>query len=66
MSEPQSAAFPVRFQGRAVAALAVYAPENDAFGIEELRLLDEVAGDLSRLDVPPALSELGYRRHERK
>ncbi|MEJ0037579.1 MAG: PAS domain S-box protein [Gammaproteobacteria bacterium] len=41
------AAFPVRFQGRAAAALAVYAPEGDAFGIEELRLLDEVAGDLS-------------------
>ena len=41
------AAFPVRFQSRAAAALAVYAPESDAFGIEELRLLDEVAGDLS-------------------
>ena len=41
------AAFPVRFQARAAAALAVYAPEDDAFGIEELRLLDEVAGDVS-------------------
>jgi PAS domain S-box-containing protein len=41
------AAFPVRFQNRAAAALVVYAPEGDAFGIEELRLLDEVAGDVS-------------------
>jgi PAS domain S-box-containing protein len=41
------AAFPVRFQNRAVAALVVYAAEGDAFGIEELRLLDEVAGDVS-------------------
>ena len=41
------AAFPVRFQNRAAAALVVYAAEGDAFGIEELRLLDEVAGDVS-------------------
>jgi len=41
------AAFPVRFHRKSVAALAVYAPDDDAFGIEELRLLDEVAGDVS-------------------
>ena len=41
------AAFPIRFQNRAAAALVVYAPEDDAFGLEELRLLDEVAGDVS-------------------
>jgi PAS domain S-box-containing protein len=40
-------AFPVRFQARAAAALVVYTAEADAFGIEELRLLDEVAADVS-------------------
>jgi PAS domain S-box-containing protein len=41
------AAFPIRFQNRTAGALAVYGRDDDAFGREELRLLDEVAGDLS-------------------
>ncbi len=40
-------AFPIRFQDRAVAALVVYASAENAFGSEELRLLDEVASDVS-------------------
>ncbi len=40
-------AFPIHFQGRSIAVLAVYAREADAFGTEELRLLDEVASDVS-------------------
>jgi len=41
------AAFPIRFQDRVIAALAVYARSDDAFAHDELRLLDEVAGDVS-------------------
>ena len=41
------AALPIRFQGRVTAALAVYARGEDAFGLNDLRLLDEVAGDVS-------------------
>jgi PAS domain S-box-containing protein len=41
------ASFPIRFQSRTVAALSVYSRGEDVFGKEELRLLDEVAGDVS-------------------
>ena len=41
------AALPIRFQTRVTAALAVYARGEDAFGPDDLRLLDEVAGDVS-------------------
>jgi PAS domain S-box-containing protein len=41
------AAFPIRFQNRVTAALAVYARDEDAFRRDELRLLAEVAGDVS-------------------
>jgi PAS domain S-box-containing protein len=40
-------AFPIRFQGRTDGALLVYADRAGEFGRDELRLLDEVAGDLS-------------------
>jgi PAS domain S-box-containing protein len=39
--------FPIRFQSRTVAALSVYSSDEDVFGKEELRLLDEVANDVS-------------------
>jgi PAS domain S-box-containing protein len=39
--------FPIRFQGRTVAALSVYSRDTDVFGKEELRLLDEVTNDVS-------------------
>ena len=41
------AALPIRFQTRVTAALAVYARGEDAFGPDDLRVLDEVAGDVS-------------------
>ncbi len=40
-------AFPIRFQGNVQGALTVYAADPHSFGREELRLLDEVAGDVS-------------------
>jgi PAS domain S-box-containing protein len=40
-------AFPIRFQGRTAGALLVYGPEAGEFGRDEVRLLDEVAGDVS-------------------
>ena len=42
-----SAAFPIRTGGAVVGALMVYAREMDFFGIEELGLLEEAAGDLT-------------------
>ncbi|MEP7243416.1 MAG: ATP-binding protein [Gammaproteobacteria bacterium] len=41
------ASFPVLFQGRASGALTVYSSQAGSFGHDELRLLDEVAGDVS-------------------
>jgi PAS domain S-box-containing protein len=41
------AAFPIRSHGCASGALAVYADNPGSFGRDELRLLDEVAGDVS-------------------
>ena len=40
-------AFPIRFHGQIAGALLVYARSAEAFGRDELRLLDEVAGDVS-------------------
>ncbi|HTR37825.1 MAG TPA: PAS domain S-box protein [Bryobacteraceae bacterium] len=40
-------ALPLRCEGVTIGALAIYASEPDAFGAEELMLLDELAGDLS-------------------
>jgi len=42
-----SAAIPIRTGGAVVGALMVYAREKDFFGIEELGLLEEAAGDLT-------------------
>ncbi|MEJ1963954.1 MAG: ATP-binding protein [Gammaproteobacteria bacterium] len=41
------AVFPIRFDGRVTSALAVYARGDDAFARDDLRLLDEVASDVS-------------------
>jgi PAS domain S-box-containing protein len=40
-------AFPIQFQGQTSGALLVYADRAGEFGRDELRLLDEVAGDVS-------------------
>jgi len=40
-------ALPLHVEGRVMGALAIYAGEPDAFHPEELRLLEELAGDLS-------------------
>jgi PAS domain S-box-containing protein len=40
-------AFPIRFHKQIAGALLVYARSAQAFGHDELRLLDEVAGDVS-------------------
>ena len=40
-------AFPIHFRGRTCGALLVYANRDSELGRDELRLLDEVAGDLS-------------------
>jgi len=42
-----SAAFPVRQQGKVVAALSIHAADPDFFGPQEVALLEEAAGDLS-------------------
>jgi PAS domain S-box-containing protein len=41
------AGFPIRFHGQIAGALLVYSNEVGAFAGDELRLLDEVAGDIS-------------------
>jgi len=40
-------AFPIRFQGRTAGAFLVYGGDAGEFGRDELRLLDEVSGDVS-------------------
>ncbi len=41
-----SGAFPIRIAGETVGAFSVYAAETGAFGEDETRLLEELAGDL--------------------
>ena len=41
------AGLPLRCEGAIIGALSIYAREPDAFQLEELRLLEELAGDLS-------------------
>jgi diguanylate cyclase (GGDEF)-like protein len=41
------AGFPLQIDGRPIGALAIYAPEADAFNDEELELLEESASDLA-------------------
>jgi diguanylate cyclase (GGDEF)-like protein len=40
-------AYPLRFDGDVVGALAIYAAERDAFGTKEIELLGEMADDLA-------------------
>ncbi len=61
-------ALPLRCEGVTIGALAIYASEADAFGPEELILLDELAGDLShgieghRRDADHSLAEEALRQ----
>lgn len=44
---PSRAAFPIRLQNQPVAALCVYSTQQGFFQLDEIRLLDEVAMDIS-------------------
>jgi diguanylate cyclase len=47
MGHNATAAFPLTVEGRVVGAIGIYSQEADAFDAEEMRLLEEMADDLS-------------------
>ena len=63
-------ALPLRFNGAVAGALTIYAAEPDAFGPEEQRLIEELAGDLAfgievrRRELDRARAEAALRQSE--